>query len=421
MSKWIFGAMLLALAAGANADVLIKNARVVTMTDDGTIDAGSVLVRGETIRAVGTDVEAGSTDVIDAAGQYVTPGFFNSGTPIGLGDVESSSVRTDQRVRGTDLGAGFPVALAFDRRSIEIPIQRLEGITRAIVRPSAGSEVFAGQSAIIRLSGDRGSIVNDSNAVFVLLGEDGRSLAGGSRAKALLDVIDALNETKEYLDNRRAYEKRNLRELNQSKLDLDALVPVVRGEKPLAVIANRASDIETIVTRLKPFDIRLIIVGGEEAWKVASLLADNKVPVVINPLRNLPLDFDRMGATLSNAARLEKAGVLYAFMTEELTSEFRSLSQGAGVAVANGLAWEKALAAITVNPARIWGIDDSYGKLAPGMDADLVVWDGDPLDVTSAPKRIMIAGRWIDLTTRQTLLRDRYSNLEGGDKPFGYR
>lgn len=417
----LFMAGLLIASAVHAKDVLITNGRIITMGPAGIIESGNVLVRDGKIVAVGQQVTAANAEIVDANGGFVTPGFFDSGTQIGLGDVESSTIRTDQRVRETDLGAGFPIALTFDRNSIEIPIVRIEGVTRAIVRPSAGSKVFAGQSAIIQMSGSEATIVDRSNAVFALLGEGSRSLAGGSRAKALLDVVDGLNEALAYSKNRRAFEARKLRDLRQSPLDLEALIPIVEGKKPLAIVANKASDIELILENLEPFKLKLVIVGGAEAWQVAPLLADRQVPVVLNPLRNLPSNFDQLASSLSSAAKLVEAGVMVAFMTEEQTSEFRSLTQGAGVAVANGLAWQDALDAITINPAVIWGIEKDYGTLEPGMDADVVIWDGDPLEVMSAPTAVMIEGAFVDLRSRQTLLRDRYAELEGNEMPFGYR
>ncbi len=405
----------------AAGDLLVKGGRLVTGTDKGILEDASVLVRNGKIVAVGAALDAPGAEVIDAAGRYVTVGFFDSNTLIGMGDIESSSVRTDHYVRNTDLGAGFRVDLAYDRFATSIPILRSEGVTRAIVRPSARSEVFAGQSALVHL-GDRNPMIDNSNAIFAYLGEDSRGVAGGSRAKALMDVVDALREAQAYQANRRAFESGRLRELRESQLDLEALQGVLDGKKPLAVYVDRAADIETTIGELAQFDINVILVGGREAWKVRDLLAERDIPVVINVLDNAPSDFDRMGARLDNATLLHEAGVRIALMTEDQFNELRSLSQGAGVAVAYGLPWAEAIAAVTSTPARIWGIDESYGTIEAGKDADLIVWDGDPLEVTSAPALLMIRGEQVDLSNRQTRLRDRYAELKNeSKKPFGYR
>lgn len=420
--------LLTILSTLAHADeTLIRDGRIMTSSDAGVIERGNILVRDDRIIDVGADVTAPEgAAVVDADGAWITTGLFDSNTMVGLGDVESSTMRSDHRIRGSDLGAGFRIALAIDRHSLHIPITRLEGVTRALVRPSVGEEVFAGQSAILALADDD-VIVSGSNAVFVYLGETSHRVAGGTRGKAMIDLIDALDEAELYADNRRAFERRRIRDLRESQLDLEALVPVIEGDKPLAVYVDRASDIEVLIEevadrRSGSQGLDLVIMGGREAWKVADLLAQEEIPVVINVLDNAPRSFDRIGARLNQAALLEQAGVRFAFMTEDLFTDNRTLNQGAGVAVANGLAWEDAVEAMTINPARIWGIDDDYGAIEPGKQADIVLWDGDPLEVMSAPTRMMIRGDWIDLTSRQLRLRDRYSELENPKAlPFGYR
>jgi len=188
----------------------------------------------------------------------------------------------------------------------------------------------------------------------------------------------------------------------------------------LVIHVDRAADIETVIAELGTFNLMLVIAGGREAWRVKQVLAEMEIPVVLNVIDNLPSRFDRLGARLDNAALLVGAGVKVAFMTQDLYKDTRSLTQAAGVAVAYGLSWQEAMKAITVNPASIWGLEN-YGSLEKGRVADIVIWDGDPLEVMSAPTRLMIDGRWISLTTRQDLLRDRYSELENQDVPFGYR
>ncbi|MDZ7684267.1 MAG: amidohydrolase family protein [Gammaproteobacteria bacterium] len=420
--------LLVALATVAHAnETLIRDGRIMTSSDAGVIERGDILVRDGRIIDVGAEVSVpdGAT-IVDANGAWITTGLFDSNTMVGLGDVESSSVRSDHRVRNSDLGAGFRISLAIDRHSLHIPITRLEGVTRALVRPSVGEEVFAGQSAILALADDD-VIVSSSNAVFVYLGETSHRVAGGTRGKAMIDLIDALDEADLYAGNRRAFERRRLRDLRESQLDLEALVPVIEGDKPLAVYVDRASDIEVLIEEIAARrsgdrELDLVIMGGREAWKVADLLAEEEIPVVINALDNAPRNFDRIGARLDQAALLAQAGVTFAFMTEDLFTDNRTLNQGAGVAVANGLAWEDAIEAITINPARIRGIEDDYGSIEPGKQADIVIWNGDPLEVMSAPTRMMIRGEWVELTSRQLKLRDRYSDLENPtQKPFGYR
>ena len=192
-----------------------------------------------------------------------------------------------------------------------------------------------------------------------------------------------------------------------SRPDLEALLPVLDGRIPLVAHVHRASDIDAALDLADEFGLRLVVSGGAEAWLVAARLAAANVPVILNPLDNLPKQFESLGATLSNAARLHEAGVLIAFSTEE-SHNARNMKQLAGNAVANGLPYEAALAAITVNPARIFGLDKTMGSLAPGKDADIVIWDADPLELNAFATHVFIAGREIPMVSRSTLLRDRY-------------
>ncbi len=421
--------MLTVLSLNAAAEtILIENAKVSTATDRGTLDSADVLVTDGVIVEVSNNIRAPSgAKVVDASGAWLTPGLMDSSTQVGLGDVSSGSVRTDHRVDDTDLGAGFQVGLAIDSASIYVPILRTEGVTRAIVRPSASDEVFAGQSAVIAL-GNGNVIVDESNAVFLYLGEGGRRVAAGSRAKALIDMLDAFDEAGRYATyleankpGRMPFGLNTHQEWRQSPLDLKALIPVVRGEKKLAVVIDRASDIEMLLDKTADRNLDMVLIGATEAWKVADLLAARDVPVVLDVMDNAPRNFDRLGARLDNAALLAEAGVRFAFMTNDLTGDNRTLTQQAGVSVAYGLDWDSALQAVTSSAAEIWGID-TYGSIAAGMEADLVLWDGDPLEVTSAPTMVMIKGEEIELTSRMLRLRDRYRDLSNPkSNPFGYR
>jgi len=197
------------------------------------------------------------------------------------------------------------------------------------------------------------------------------------------------------------------------------MAPLLAGRIPLIVAVNRASDIEAAIRLAEDFALRLVVLGGSEAWKVAPQLASARVPVMLDPLANLPGSFDRLGATLEDAARLQRAGVSVAFASSD-GKNARNLTQSAGNAVAYGMNYDAALRAITVNPGRIFGIDRSYGTLKPGKLADVVVRSGDPLEVTSFADQVIIEGRIIPMTSRSTLLRDRYRSPDKSMRP-GYR
>jgi imidazolonepropionase-like amidohydrolase len=250
-------------------------------------------------------------------------------------------------------------------------------------------------------------LLKDPAAMFVALGETGADLAGGSRAAAILYLREALEDARDYLAHRSAYDEARRRRYRLDRLDLAAFEPVLKREIPLVVSVERASDIEAVLAVAREFDLAAVVDGGAEAWMVAGDLAKAHVPVILDPLLDLPWSFEAIGASLENAARLAKAGVLVAFKTGD-SHNARNLTQLAGNAAACGLPYEEALKAITVNPARIYGMAGITGSLETGGRADVVIWSGDPLEVTSAPVQVFIAGEKIPMTSRQTLLRDRY-------------
>jgi imidazolonepropionase-like amidohydrolase len=209
-------------------------------------------------------------------------------------------------------------------------------------------------------------------------------------------------------------------------VDIEALLPVLEKRVPLAVVAQREADIRQALAVGKDFGISIVIVGGAEAWRAAGLLASRHVPVVLDPLDELPVSYDTLGARRDNAKILAEAGVTIGFMVSAqgiyLSYDVgTALREGAGIAAANGLPYAQALRAITHDAARIWGDPVPAGTLVPGGAADLVVWDGDPLEAASAPVAILLNGNEISLRTRQTLLRDRYrpASIERPSAPTG--
>lgn len=405
----------LAMASGPalSETVAITGATVHTLGPQGTIQNGTVVIENGKIKAVGASVPvpAGARS-IDARGKVVTPGFLDSFSRIGLVEVSAVEGSNDTETEDDRITAAFRVADALNPRSSLIPVNRVEGLTRVVVMPSTGESLIAGQGALIHLGGPGDYLVRSPAAMYATLGEGGANLAGGSRAAALLRLREAFEDTLDYIANRKAFEQGERREYALSRLDLEALIPVVRGELPLVLAVQRASDIQAALRLAKEYKLDLILAGATEGWMVASEIAAAKVPVLVNPLDNLPGSFETLGATLENAARLHKAGVTLAFMSGEAHNA-RNIKQAAGNAVAYGLPWDAALAAMTSVPARIWGLADSYGTLEPGKDADVAIWDGDPLEVTTFPDAVFIRGVQMPMKTRQTELRDRYKDLSG--------
>lgn len=400
--------------------VAITGGRVVTLGPAGTIEGGTILIQDGKIRAVGRDVSipAGARR-IDAAGKIVTPGFMDSLARLGIVEIGAVEETVDTRTEDDQITAAFNVADAINPHSMLMATNRVEGLTRAVIAPAPGSSLIAGQGAVIHLGGSNDFLLRSPAAMFAVLGSAGRRFGGGSRAAALLLLREVLHDAREYARDTKSYEQGERRELAVSRLDLEALQPVLKGEMPLVVSVNRASDVQATLRMAKEEKLKLILAACAECWVVAEEIAAAKVPVLITPLNNLPDDFDRIGSTLENAARLHRAGVTLAFMSAS-AHEAYSIRQQAGNAVSYGLPWEAALAALTAVPARLWGISGSYGTLEPGKDADVVVWTGDPLEVTQWPEAVFIRGTQMPMTSRQMELRDRYKDV-GGTTPPAYR
>jgi imidazolonepropionase-like amidohydrolase len=426
ISIFLFSLSVLAgVAAPALAEppaiIAITGATIHTQGPQGTIQNGTLVIENGRVRAVGGSqvaVPAGARR-IDAHGKVVTPGLFDSLSTLGVVEVDAVDGTRDGRVQDDRVTAAFNVADGLNPRSVLIPVNRIEGLTRAVVVPVPGKSLIAGQGVVITLGGPGDFLVRSPIAMFAVFGERGAGLAGGSRAAALLRLKEAFQDALDYAANRKAFDAGDRRSYALSRLDLQALLPVVKGTLPLVVAVDRASDIETILRFAKEWKLKLILSGVTEGWKVADQIAAAKVPVLVNPMEDRPDSFESLGATLENAARLHKAGVTLAFMTGDAHNA-RNLKQAAGNAVAYGLPWDAALEAITTAPARIWGIADHYGSLEPGKDADVVIWSGDPLELTTFADAVFIRGKEMPMKSRQTELRDRYKDL-GGSVPLAYR
>lgn len=421
--KQLIPALALTLAAAApvlGQTYAVTNGRVVTNTASGIVDNGTVLVRDGDIVAVGADVAIpAEATVIDAEGGWITPGIFASYAQLGLIEVALESSTSDTGADDSEFSVALDVSDSFNPAGTHIPSSRIEGITRAAIYPSTGWNIFAGQGALIDTSGDAAPLFESGSFVFADLSQSGANTAGGSRSAAWAYLEAAFNDA-------RAYPGRFAGDHQGDALnryDAAALVPVVRGRMPLVMNLDRAADIRRALRfAADNAPMQLIIQGGAEAWMVTDELAAAGVPVLIDPIRNLPGSFDSVASTLENAQRLHDAGITVAYTTETADGYFnaRLLAQHAGNAVAHGVPWDAAFRAITLTPAEIYGVGDRYGALAAGYAGDVVVWDGDPLEVMSGPTAVLIDGEATSMVSRQTRLAERYRNITD-DTPFAYR
>jgi imidazolonepropionase-like amidohydrolase len=434
---------LTALAFSASAEtVAIVGGHIHTAGSAGEIQSGTVVIRDGKIVSVGAGehVPAGAR-VIDAHGAVVTPGFVAASaelaeTEVGedsdaieLGDMTAGpgDGTRDLSTQSKSLTAAFDVEYALNPDSTVIPIARLAGITRAVITPEypraerrggdAREALFAGQAAVIQLGRSTQLLVKPRVAMVVDLGQSGADHAGGSRNAAVSELKDILEDVRSYMRNKAAYERNQTRAYAVSKADLEALIPVVEGRMPLLVGVQRASDIRMALAIARDEKLKIVLDGADEGWMVANEIAAAHVPVIVYPTDDLPSDFERIHATMENAARLEMAGAEVIVANAPDGYRVRELRYVAGNAVAYGLPWDAALKAVTINPARAFGFADRAGSLEPGKDADVVVWSGDPFEPLSQPKAIFIKGEEQPLTSRQLQLRDRYKNLNEAYPP----
>lgn len=408
------GIVLAALSFHAGAQTIaITGGKVHTMAGDEPLEGATVLIEDGRIQAVGPDVDVPEgARVFDAEGRVVTPGLIDAHGHIGLVEVSAVDGSMDAGMKDDHpyadrFSAAFFAPDGFNPASTLIPVNRIEGITRAMVAPMATKTVIAGQGAMADLSGSAESLMPESRALYAAFGESGAALAGGTRAAAMLHLRQSLADARDYAEHGDDYAARQRRPYAINRLDLEALAGYLDGRRPVVITAHRASDIRAALRLAGEQGLDLVIRGGAEAWRVADELAGAEVPVILDPLLNLPVSFEAIGATLENAARLQAAGVTVSLATGG-SHNARKLKQGAGNAVANGLPWIEGLKAITINPARTFGLDDRVGTLEEGKFADVVIWNGDPLEVTSTVEQVFIGGEPVPMESRQTRLRDRY-------------
>jgi imidazolonepropionase-like amidohydrolase len=393
------------------ASLAVVNAEVHTVSRAGVLPKATVLIRDDRIDAVGTKVALPSdARVIDAAGRPVTPGLFDAYSNLGLKEIDGVDQTVDVADKLPRFSAALDVLDALNLRSTLIPVTRIDGVTRALSAPESreGGSLISGQGAVISLDAGADAITLPHAAMFAQLGEAGARLAGGARTASFASLREAFEEVRQSGASHSF--GATFRESQLGLLDVEALKPVLSGEMPLVLAVNRAADIQAALRLADDYRLRLIIRGGAEAYQLAAALAEKQVPVILDPLDNLPAHFEMLGVRNDNAARLAAAGVRIAIapMDSDGTHNARNLRQAAGNAAAWGLDRERALAAITLEPAAIYGLDRSLGSVEPGKIADLVIWDGDPLEVTTAATAVFINGKAIPMLSRQTLLRDRY-------------
>jgi hypothetical protein len=392
------GLLMAGLASASAETVLIQDATVHTVGSKGVMENADILIADGVIKSLGTDLRAPEgARVIEADGRPVTPGLWAGISAIGTAEVSGVEESVDSTNDLASMHPEFDVSLAYNPNSTLVPVARVEGHTFTTLGTGMGGSIIGGQGRVVALDGGYDSF-HGGYVLYINLGRGASSRTGGSRAAQWLLLNQAVEET---------------------------VRPPARGEEALLTRAgrqtleryanggtvvfsvNRASDILQTLQFAEDRKIVPVIYGGAEAWMVAEQLAAARAPVILNPLQNLPGNFDRLGSRLDNAALLNARGVTVSFGGAE-SHNARKLRQMAGNAASHGLPKEAALAALTINPARIFGVARTFGSLEEGKRADLVLWSGDPLEVTTVADLVIASGEVDSMESRQTKLRDRY-------------
>jgi imidazolonepropionase-like amidohydrolase len=414
------------------------NAQTVAITDglvaigdgDAPIIGATVLMRDGKIIAVGTNVVIpANAERIDAKGKWVTPGLFAGFSRLGLSEIEGVDPTNDISAAKSPFSAVIDAEDSINPRANAIAVSRQAGITRAVVAPDNPTRMFGGFGAVIDTSADFDVMTKRRAFQYVDFGETGAAEAGGSRSASFAYFRNAITEVREYAQSLRPMAMRP-HDTELTKADMAALLPVLKGEVPLMVRVESAVDIRRMLALKREFpSLDMIIVGATEGWEVATEIAAAKVPVVVYPMNDLPDSFEMLSATQSNAGRLEKAGVKMSFgqIGRFESLQVRLLTQHAGNMVAlakvpgaTGMTWGQALNAITLRPAQMMGLGNELGSLTVGKRADVVLWDGDPLELGSAVVALWIDGTRQPIKSRQDKLRDRYLKPSTGALPKAY-
>jgi imidazolonepropionase-like amidohydrolase len=426
--------------------IALRGGKLLTVSH-GTIENGVVLFAGGKITAVGA---AGSVQIptdariIDASGMTVYPGLIDSETALGLTEISAVDMTNDLVEPSDEIMPHMHVYDAFHAESELIPVTRLNGITNAIVAP-ASRDTLPGQDSFIQLAGksqDDFLLVRDIAMPLNFTGEQRRNERGEGRKfpstrmglaaqmrQAFLDAQDYAQKWSDYEKKKAEYETPKTDAASDSSakpadkgkdtkksppnppkhdLKLEALLPYLQGKKPIVLAAEESSDLQAAVNLAHEFNLKFILNHISHSQSVLDYVASLKVPVIVGPIYETPKPEERFDAVYSLPAQLYKRGVKIVIASYE-SHNARNLPYAAGFATAFGLPPDEALKAITLNAAEVWGLGDKLGSLDPGKTANVVVSNGDPLDVKTDVKMVFINGNQVPMTSRQTRLRDEYS------------
>jgi imidazolonepropionase-like amidohydrolase len=408
--------------------VALKGGKLLTITH-GVIENGVIVMQGGKITAVGAsssvNIPSGA-EVVDATGMMIYPGLIDSETQLGLTEISADNMTNDLVELSDEIMPHMHTAEAFHAESALIPVARLNGITNAVVAPEAG-DTLPGQDCFIQLAGTNATemlLIRDNAMPLNFTGDERRNKGGFDKRKfpstrmgLASQLRQAFIDAEDYKARWADYDRKKTDAAQNKKaeplapkrdLKLEALVPYLEGKKTIVLAAESPSDLQTAVSLANEFKLKFVLNHIAHSQPVLDYVASLKVPVIVGPIYEAPKEDERYDAVYSLPAQLYKRGVKIVFASYS-AHNVRNLPDQAGFATAFGLPYEEALKAITLNAAEVWGVADQLGSLDVGKAANVVMANGDPLDVKTEVKQVFIQGRALPMTSRQTQLRDEYS------------
>jgi imidazolonepropionase-like amidohydrolase len=412
----VFTAFVLSSVAGAQT-VAITGARVHPVSGP-VIENGTVIFENGRITQVGAGIACpAGAECINAQGRWVTPGIFNALSTLGVNEVGQVEATQDSRAAGErGVAAAFESWLGINPVSPHLQVTRNDGVVIAGVIP--GGNFVSGQAAVVDLSNGliADMLIRAPSAIVADMASTGQN-RGQARGEVIGRLDALLTDARNFQAPARDVERNSTRPTGAPARDLQALRLVLTRRIPLILEADRASDIDAALLMARKHNVQLIISGGAEAWQVAERLAQANVPVIVGSLNNSPQSFSSLGARQDNAAILRRAGVRVIISGGADAFNARNVKYETGVAVAFGMPWEDGLRAITLEPALAFGVQDRVGSLERGKDATLVVWNGDPLELSTRPTHVFVRGRNVLAPSRQDELMRRYLSLPPNYRP----
>ena len=433
----LLAAMISPPARAQDRPIALKGAKLLTVTH-GAIDNGVLIMQGGKITAAAASNAVtipANAQVIDVTGMTVYPGLIDSETQLGLTEISAENMTTDLVEMSDEIMPHMHTADAFHAESALIPVARMNGITNAVVAPDS-SDTLPGQDSFIQLAGASATemlLIRDNAMPLNFTGNQRRNKGGFEKRKfpstrmglaaqlrqAFIDARDYQLKWTDYQRKKDAGANSESKDRDKDKdkksdplppkrdLKLEALLPYLDGKKTIVLAAESPSDLETAVSLASEFKLKFVLNHISHSQPVLDYVASLKVPVIVGPIYEAPREDERYDAVYSLPAQLYKRGVKIVFASYS-AHDVRHLPDQAGFATAFGLPYDEALKAITINAAEIWGVADQLGSLDVGKTANVVVANGDPLDVKTDVKQVYIQGRSIPMTSRQTRLRDEY-------------